>query len=388
LCATVQELLKPFYATHPNIKVDCVLVPWGEVETKWKTAIQSGETPDLGYIWDVALPTYIRMGGLEPLDSYLDSAFLSKYNPGIVDTGRGEDGKLYALVPLITTDVLFYNKTMFEKAGIPFPDPLYSPSWEEYLGWLQKLKAAGFYGWDWGIRSDLIDHVHWDGYRRFGASDISADHKSVTFDTPEALAWAKAMQDLAQTYKVLPPKALTVDWVRSEAFLQGQAATLEYWTGLPAVLKDYPDIKWGVCKAWHGPGDGGKASAAYLGIGYHVVFKASKHKAEAIELLKFMDGPEFLPGFNRAIGTFPPIKGGDQTYAASDAETKAVADLTWNILTTDAKFFYPWKGVFRWSSESFLPNLQALLLGKMTPEDFCRKVTDDGNRILKEEAAN
>ena len=379
----VETLCKPFEEANPNIKVECNVIPWGEVETKWTVAIQSGETPDIGYIWDVGLPSYYRMGGLEPLDEYLDDEFFSKYAGEAIESGRGEDGKLYGVVPLITTDCLFYNIDMFEKAGIPLPDPLYTPSWDEYLEWLIKLKEAGFYGWDWGIRTDAIDHVHWDGYRRFGASEINEDYTKVTFDTPEAIAWATAMQDLAQKYEVLPPKALTMDWVRSEAFVQGEAATLEYWTGLPGQLKDYPDLKWGVCKAWHGPKD----SAAYLGIGYQAVFKDSKHKKEAIELLKFMNSSDYLMEFNKKMGFFPPIEGGDKVYENASADEKKVADLSWAILQEDAKFFYPWKGVMRWGTESFLPGLQGLLLGRTTPEAFCKEVTEMGNKILEEEKA-
>jgi len=41
--------------------------------------------------------------------------------------------------------------------------------------------------------------------------------------------------------------------------------------------------------------------------------------------------------------------------------------------------------VTRWAQESFLPNWQALMLGEMTPEDFTKIVTEDGNRIIQEE---
>lgn len=380
----VERLLQPFLASHPNIKVDVVVIPWSDVETMWVSAIQSGETPDVGY--PLAPLQMYRLGGLEPLDGYLDQAFLDQFLESPLKAGIMDDGKLYALPLLVSSDVLYYNKDMFAEAGIPFPDPMYSPSWEEFLDWNVKLKAAGYYGWDWGLRT-MWDHTIWDVYRRFGVDETNPDHTQVTFDTPEALAWSKAVQDMAQTQKFLPPKALTLDWNRSESFLEGESAMVEFWAGLAdTIAKDYPNINFGVCKPFHGPGDDGKATGAYLAIGSHVVFKNSKHKPEAIELLKFLSSPEFTMEWNKQVGTFPAVVGGNAIFNDAPAQKKAVTEVVWSLLETgEAEYFYEWKGVARWAQESFLPNWQSLMLGQMTPEDFTRIVTQDGNRIIKEE---
>ena len=379
--ALVEGLLEPFEEQNPNIKVEVVIIPWSDVETMWVSAIQSGETPDVGY--PLAPLQMYRMGGLEPLDEYLDQEFLDTILKGPLEAGI-YDGKLYALPMLVSSDTLYYNKDMFEAAGIELPDPMYSPSWEEFLDWNLKLKEAGYYGWDWGMRT-MWDHTIWDVYRRFGVDETNADYTEVTFDTPEALAWAQAVQDLAQTYAVLPPKALTVDWNRSESFLEGESAMVEFWAGLAGQLEEYPDINWGVCKPFHGPGDNGEATGAYLAIGSTVMFKDSKHKEEAAELIKFIHSPEFTLEWNKQVGTFPAVQGGNAIFDDATPEKKEVANVIWSLLESgEAEFYYEWEGVTRWAQESFLPNWQSLMLGEMTPENFCKKVTEDGNRIINE----
>jgi multiple sugar transport system substrate-binding protein len=377
----VEGLLKPFEASHPNIKVDVVVIPWSDVNTMWTSAIQSGETPDVGYV--LTPEEMYRLGGLEPLDGYLDKEFLSQFLQSPLKAGVMDDGKLYTLPLLVSSDVLYYNKDMFQKAGIPLPAPLYSPTWEEFLDWNIKLKAAGYYGWDWGLRTEW-DHTIWDVYHRFGVNETNADYTKVTFDTPEALNWAKAVQDLAQKYKVLPPKALTLDWNRSESFLQGESAMVEYWAGLAdTIAKDYPNLNYGVIKPFHGPGNGGTSTGDYLALGSNAVFKDSKNKAEAVELLKYLASSDFVLPFNKAVGTFPAVAGGNSIFNDAPAQKKAVTDVIWSQLESgEAAYYYAWPGVQQWATESFLPNWQALMLGKMTPEDFVRKVNDDGNRII------
>lgn len=379
----VENLLKPFEASHPNIKVDVVVIPWSDVDTMWVSAIQSGETPDVGYPLNVR--EMYRLGGLEPLDGYLDKDYLAQFLKTPLQSGVMDDGKLYSLPFLLSSDVLYYNKDIFKKAGIDIPaDPLYSPTWDEFLSWNIKIKSAGYYGWDWGLRTEW-DHTIWDVYRRFGANEINADHTQVTFDTPEALNWAKAMQDLAQKYKVLPPGALTLNWNRSESFLKGESAMVEYWAGLAdTIAKDYPNLNYGVMKPFHGPGNGGTAVGDYLALGTNVVFKSSKHKAEAVELLKYISSADFTFPFEKAVGCFPAVTGGDSIYSDAAPQKKAVLNVVWSQLVKgEALDYYQWDGNQQWATESFLPNWQALMLGKMTPEAFTKKVTDDGNAILK-----
>jgi len=377
-----EALLEPFEKAT-NIQVDVTVIGWADLQTMWVTAIQARETPDISYNYDSRIPDYFRIGALEPLDAYVDEEFMSRY----LDEARRSayhEGQLLALPAYVSSDVLFYNKEMFAQAGIEDPnDPMYSPTWEEFLEWNIKLTEAGFAGYDYGIRA-IWDHPIDDFFMRFGCTATNADYTEITFDTPQCLKAAQAWYDLAQTYDALCEKCLTMDWSRGVAFQEGEAAMVPQRVALAyQIQRDHPELegKWGIMRPFHD-----EMHKAYLGIGYFPVFEASKHKQEAATLLRYMSSDKFLVEWSRAMGGFPAVKAGAETYADAPPEIKQITDLTWYQLTSgDAKWFYPFVGFTRWATEVFVPNFHSLMLGETTPEDFTTTVTEEGNKILAEE---
>src|SRR6185295_12102127 len=51
----MEDMVKP-YAAANNVKVTIVVVPWGDLDTQWASAIQSRQTPSFGYMYDFRLP--------------------------------------------------------------------------------------------------------------------------------------------------------------------------------------------------------------------------------------------------------------------------------------------------------------------------------------------
>jgi len=374
----VEGLVKD-YETEHNVVVDVVIIPWGDLDTMWASAIESGETPSFGYMYDFRLPTHYRSGALEPLTQYFTQEELARFLPEPLETAKYE-GDLYAIPILVTSNHLVYNKDLFAAAGIEAPsDPNYSPTWDEFLEWSKKIKDAGYGSFDYGLRN-LWDHPIDDFYMRFGCRETNEDHTQMTFDTPECLAAAHAWADLAPT---LSDKALTVAWAPYEEFFAGTTAMAEGGSFLTKQLIDsYPDIHWGTMLPFHGTEE-----KAYLGIGYYAVFADAKNKEAVIDLLKYMTSDDQLVAFNTAVGTFPPIKGiRDQMYQDATGDFKTSLDLTWELLESGkAKFLYPWPGFSRFADEVFIPNWQSMMLGKMTPEDFVALINKEGNRVIQEE---
>ena len=64
----------------------------------------------------------------------------------IASTSRALQGvkygdKYYAVPTEITTAGIYYNKSIFQEAGI---EPAEVPTWDEFLGYCEKIKAAGY----------------------------------------------------------------------------------------------------------------------------------------------------------------------------------------------------------------------------------------------------
>lgn len=368
-------LVKPFEQSD-NVKVTNTIVPWSDLDTQWASAIQTRQTPSFGYMYDSRLPTYYRSSALEPLDQYFTQDELSTYLTQPLSTAMYQ-GHLYAIPMVLSSNALLYNKAIFQKAGITPPtDPNYSPTWEEFLGWAQKIKAAGFGSYDYGFRT-IYDHPMDDFYLRFGCHETSADHTQMTFNTPECQKAVQAWVDLSPT---LSDKAKSTAWSPLDEFFAGQVGMAEGGVGTAQELvQKYPNVDFGVMQPFHD-----KDYKDYLGIGYYAVFADAKNKPEVIKLLKFLVAQGQQVAFNAAIGTFPALTGTRaQMFTDATGNVKTTADVVWNELQGgQAKFLYPWPGFSQYADQVFIPNWESLMLGKMSPTDFINAMQTQGQAII------
>ena len=155
-------LIKKFEKTHPGIKVKVDYVPAGEVSQKILLRV-AGNTPlDVVNLNDTAFPKFVENGVFYPLDEFIknDPDFrLEEYHPSAIECAKIQ-GKLYSLPPIFGTVICFYNKTLFRKAGLPYPKDGWT--WEEFRYVCQKLTVdqnkdgkpeqfgcGGIEFWDW-----------------------------------------------------------------------------------------------------------------------------------------------------------------------------------------------------------------------------------------------
>lgn len=121
-----QELVDIFNESHDDIEV--TLEAYGsEFDTKISAGMGSGDAPDVMYMWNY--PAYHQ--GLEPLDSFIEGEGES-YKENFYDTlwnYNSMDDQIYGIPIGFTTHTLFYNKDLFQEAGIP--EPVNGWTWED-----------------------------------------------------------------------------------------------------------------------------------------------------------------------------------------------------------------------------------------------------------------
>ncbi|MFF7871853.1 extracellular solute-binding protein [Streptomyces qaidamensis] len=117
------DIVEQFEKAHPGKKVELVPIkaPDSEYYTKLQQMLRSPKTaPDLVYEDTFLINSDITSGYLKPLDPYL--AKWPDWNK-FIDTAkaaaRGEDGKTYGVPDGTDTRGLWFNKDIFEKAGLP-----------------------------------------------------------------------------------------------------------------------------------------------------------------------------------------------------------------------------------------------------------------------------
>lgn len=89
----------------------------GGYDDKVNAAISNGGLPDVFTVDGVTVAQYADAEAIVPIDEYFTEDELSDFNPSIIQQGT-YDGKLYTLGAMDSSVGIFYNKDMFEEAGI------------------------------------------------------------------------------------------------------------------------------------------------------------------------------------------------------------------------------------------------------------------------------
>ena len=148
-----QELVDKFNEEHDDIEV--TLEAYGdEFDTKISSGMGSGDAPDVMYMWNY--PSYYE--GLEPLDDYIAEEG-DEYKADFYETlwdYNSMDGATYGIPIGFTTHCLFYNRDIFDEAGVEYPTEDWT--WEDLQAAAQEInEATGTAGFAFMMEPDPYD---------------------------------------------------------------------------------------------------------------------------------------------------------------------------------------------------------------------------------------
>ena len=99
-----EQVIKDFEAANPNIKINLVVTPWADFDTKMQTMIAAGTPPDIWSHWGPSgFADYVERGLVADLTPYIekDSFDLSDFEEAVLDIYK-VDGKIMGM-PILTT---------------------------------------------------------------------------------------------------------------------------------------------------------------------------------------------------------------------------------------------------------------------------------------------
>ena len=244
----VNELIiAEFEKDYPGTKVNLEYIP-DDYITKIETMFVGGTAPDVIYGHPHYFANWASKGLLMDLDAYFaeDADFFYNENEFIVPMYEAFkwNGKHIATINGSDTFLLFYNKDMFDKAGVAYPDDNWT--WDDFVAAGQKLtipegdnKQFGFSISSWPYNGFPFVFSH--GGKLF--DDMNNPTKAV-FDSPETVAGLQFTQDLIYKYQIAPT-------VQDSANLGGSFDTGKVAmdiTGMWAVVfrRNITDFKWDV----------------------------------------------------------------------------------------------------------------------------------------------
>lgn len=176
--STLPRTVKDFEKANPDITVKVTNAGTNSTEyTALNNALSAGKgAPDLVQIEYYALPEYQVRGEIEDLSQFGADKFSDFYTPGTWASVK-LNGGVYALPMDSGPMAWFYNKDVFDKAGV---DPTRVRTWDEFYDAAKKVRATGSY-----ITSDSGDAGFFDSMTWLaGATPFStgSDGQSVTIN--------------------------------------------------------------------------------------------------------------------------------------------------------------------------------------------------------------
>lgn len=146
----IDKIIEDFNSSQDEIEVQHTYVPWGDIWTKNLAAIAAGNPPDV-IINDInTVKLRAQEGQMEPITEFVDSDVEDRFYDQMTEAAMYDD-EMYALPFNTDTQILFYNKDLFEEAGLDPEDP--PSTWakaEEYAAQLDveeggSYERIGFY---------------------------------------------------------------------------------------------------------------------------------------------------------------------------------------------------------------------------------------------------
>ena len=310
----IMQLLPAFERAHPDIRVKVQQLPLTAAHQKLLTAFAGNSTPDLSQLGNTWLPELVALHALEPLQARVDHSgvvraddyFASIWATNVID------GTLYGVPWYVDTRLLFYRKDLLKAAGFGAPPR----TWAE---WRSQLAAL----------SDPSQH-------RYGILLPTNEYEqlmSLALQQPEPLlrdggrygnfesaGFKHALAFYVDTFRLRQAPAITNveagnPWTEFGRgvyafYLSGPWNIGEFRSRLPATQQD----DWATAPL---PGPDG-AGIGVAGGSSLVIFRASKHKDAAWQLIEYLSQPAVQQQFYELLGDMPPRRSSWQGGALRD----------------------------------------------------------------------
>lgn len=274
-----------FTAMHPDVTVKFQTIPFNDYVQKLTLQLAGGDAPDMGWLAEASAPTFVKAGVLSDIGASLradpgyDFADLSPAAMGLWQRGDAVYGIPFSNSPFI----IYYNKTMYDAAGLEYPDALAAKgewTWEKLAQQAAALSkpAEGV----WGFES--VDGAGYDAramhtlipiIRAYGGDAWNGT--TCGLNSPAAVQAVSLYHDMIFKAKSAVPPGEQGD------FFTGKAALTMTQISRVSKLKDAP-FKWGIAPLPAGPA----GKVAIIGQAAVVAFAKGPHPKLAAEFIAYM----------------------------------------------------------------------------------------------------
>ena len=340
----LEWILETYNAKETGVTVNTLDVAGsfgGNPRSKLLATVAGGAAPDLGW-FGVGLHPFA--GILYDANELLKGMKydMSQLNPTLLN-GLTWQGKLIAAPIGINTTAWFYNKDLFDKAGVPYPQD--SDTFDDRLAAAQKVSNSLSTADEkiWGVAT-----VHYVAYWIAGMYQGFMDDTGtqVLVDGPLGLQAVEWWRDNWDKYEVGPRPE---DYNRQDdaqffnSFANGKVAMSVYGTwGLEPLRRHEAGVNFDIVEQPTAVADGEEGKGAFFGIEEIFTVATTKKLDAAAEFLSFLVGPEHLSWTGGQGNIIPSISSLAEEVFVPSADSPDPANLLAFARAADyAKPYFP-----------------------------------------------
>lgn len=366
-----------FNEQEENITVNVEVTPWGQYWTKLESSAKGGNMPDIFWMHSNEIAKYSEGDVLMDLSEVIESdeeMDLSLFPDEL--TEQYTDGEQMLGIPKdYSTIGLWYNKDLFDEAGIDYPDETWT--WDTLLENAMKLtdEEAGVYGF-------LAPLNREEGYHNFiyqnGGEVLSEDKKESGFRDPATIEAVQWYVDLSMKYGVSPTAGEFADNSNMSYFQSGRAAMALFGSWMTAeIASNEESNEFGDVAVM----PKGKNRATIFNGLANSISANTKHPEAAIKFLKFLSSEEGMRIQGQEGGAIPALKGADSSFVEAYPQFNTeifLEEMEYREIKPYSKFTTRWENV---ENDTLIP----AFTGEKTVEEVSEQLANNVEAILEVE---
>ncbi|MCX5580512.1 extracellular solute-binding protein [Kaistia terrae] len=376
-----ESVIQEYQTAHPDVSIEQQYMSGDAMMAKLPTMLSSSAAPDIFFSWGGGVMRSLsQTGAIKDLTADFDAdggAWRKSYSPAAVDA-FSFDGKVWAVPYKLSMINFYYNKDLFEKAGV---DGDAIRSWDDFLAAIAKLKAAGITPIAVGAKDKWPVHFYWAYLAlREGGSQSFIDAKAKRGDGFKSDSFVKAGELLQKLGEAAPFQRgfEAAGWGETLTdFADGRAAMVLGFSDTPENLPDSATDKKGIGQEKIGmfafpsvPGGKGDPAETFGGNNAWLVYKDAK--PEAVDFLRYATSPANQARYAALNADIPVVASAASEITnpllKSAAESVGKSPFHQNFLDQDLGPDVGWGVVNQMVVE--------LVTGEISPADAAQQIQD------------
>jgi multiple sugar transport system substrate-binding protein len=378
-----EDIVKDFNQKHPDTPATIEFVG-NEYYTVLQTRLTGGAAPDILLWMDASkIGVFQEKGQLLDLTPFADADTtfnIKEYYEPLINRVKF-NGKLYGLAADASMMVLFYNKDMFDQAGVAYPDETWT--WSTFKQVCKKLTKVDKSAQpvQFGTIPFVWIYVWIPTVWQNGGDLFSPDLSHCTLNEPAAYEAIQYIADMMSKDKVATrPTATSLNYDQefNNLFLAGRVAMMPTGSWMVNMLEKSGKFKWGVA-----PLPKEKTRATFLDATYCAVLKNTKNPKASWEFLKHYCGS---PGALRRVREHEIVPAQKSVIASPEFLNFAGSEANRKVFT-DVLFTYGRivPSVTNWDEiqDVMVRYLDKVWTGEGTAKEVCSQLAPEVDRLLK-----